>query len=1353
MSQPPGQEGAAGRQICREVVTSFAQRRMWLLERINPGTPVYHISFGWRLRGPLHVANLRRAVVAVIDRHDALRTSFRLGSHDVMQRIGPRRPVIVPLTDLAGLPAAEREVRVGQALREAREAVLDLSTGDVFRARLLRLAADEHLLLVTVHHIVFDARSHAIFWQELAAFYDAFRRGEEADLPPLPLQYADFAVRQRQEVTGARLAGHLDYWRVQLRDLPNTEVAGRRPRPADPSWHGGRFDDTVPPELGQRVADLSRTARVTPFMVYLSIFQVLLRRYTDARSLSVVSPVSGRHRADVEDLIGLFLNTLVLRADLSGNPRFVDLLGRICDTALDAFTHQDVSFEHVVDELRPARSGGNPFTQVLFGMQNTPATPVALSGVEAERLEIGTTATRMDLRLMVRGGAGRARLGWIYRTELYDRVDVEGMSRHYRTLLQAAVNDPLTRIDELQMLSPAGAAEVISLGCGPSPPESDGTLHHRFGRQARATPETLAVAGADGELTYQQLDLAAARLADRLLQAGIARGDQVGIAIDRSVAMAVAVLGTLKVGGAYVPLDPSLPRGRIASIIDDATPVALLVAADRSNQPGADLVAGSGVRIVLAVDPAELLAGDGTGRPAEGWPDAGTTVATFGADVAYVLYTSGSTGQPKGVTVSHAQVLNYLAGVDDLAGLGPGRYAMVQPLAVDSSVTMLHGAWFGGGTLYPVDRHTALDGPALASFLRANRIDYLKIAPSHLEALQRLADPADLMPAQWLMIGGEASLDGWARNLAGLRPGCRVYNHYGPTETTVGVLAHRLNPAADSAVVTTPIGRPLTGVQIYVLDSAGQPVPPTMAGELYIGGRSVAYGYLGRPGETALRFLPDPFSEEPGARMYRSGDRARQGACGTVEFLGRNDDQVKIRGNRVELGEIAAVLRHHRRVAEAAVRAHETDGSTVVVAYVTPRDGGGEITPEEINGFLRQRLPEYMVPTAVVTLEALPLTRHGKLDAGALPPPPRDHGAGGEPATATERRVAAIWQQVLGVERVGRTDDFFQTGGHSLLATRLAGELERVFGVAVPVAAMFSHPTPASQAAFLEQTGSAPPRADGGLDHSLGRNLVRFAAGTAGVVAPALFCVHPISGTVSCYADLARHLPEYSLVGVESPDLATGRHPPRSVPDLAERYLAAIRASGYSGPYRFAGWSMGGLVAYEMAQQLADDSGPVERIVLIDTVVPAAVSSPAPEVDVTAAFIRDIAATLGRRGSEPSATELAMLDQSERLSLVGRWLVASGVMPDGLPAGELERRYAVFHAHYLAQLAYRPRRSRVPVTLIRPAAHSQRSERWRDLAHDLLTIKEFEGNHYSLLREPTVASFAGWLRRHLATAP
>lgn len=1304
--------------VRRDIPASFAQRRVWVLDQVNPGTPVYNIFSGLRLLGPLDVVALRRALTEICNRHDVLRTTFALGQDDVVQRIGPRGSTALPLTDISHLPAADRAARAEQAMRQASDMVFDLATDLPLRASLLRLSDQEHLLLVTVHHIVFDAWSRLIFCDELTACYEAFRRGEPMPLPPRTLQYADFAARQRLQLSGEYLETQLGYWRAQLNELPDTEVPGSKPRLGQPHWRGDRLTARFPPDLIARLTDIGKAGRATPFMVFLSAFQLLLHRYTGARDLSVASPVAGRTSADTEDLIGLFVNTLILRSDIADNPRFVDLLERTRETTVNAFSHQELPLDQIVDHLNPPRAlGRNPFTQVLFGLHNTPEPDLRLGSLQIEWADLSAGTAKADLQLAMGVENGEMSAAWVFRTDLYDHDDMKRMNSHFVTLLRAIAADPTERVDNLRMLPAGERVNVLANGRAAETVRTGETLHGRFTRHARSHPDTPAVVSADATLSYAQLDRASDALAARLRAAGTRRGDRVAIAIDRSAAMAVAVLAALKAGAAYVPLDPTFPPQRLATIVADAGPVVLLVDGPLETDFGVAIIETD----VSEQGDVEALDADGSDT-----------------DLAYILYTSGSTGTPKGVAVEHRHVLNYLDGIDATAGLPVGRYAMVQPLAVDSSVIMLHGAWYHGGTLYPVGRATALDGAALARFITANEIHCVKIAPSHLDALQQATPPASLAPARWLMVGGEGSRSSWARNMTTLRDGCSIYNHYGPTEATVGVLVHQLgvNPAADQAV-TTSLGRPLTGARLYVLDPAGQPVPQLVAGELYIGGTPVARGYHGRPGPTASCFVPDPFSEEPGSRMYRTGDRVRVRLDGTFEFLGREDDQVKIRGNRVELGDITAALREHPDVRDAVVRAPMIDDTRVLVAYVTPVASTDDLDVNMLQAFLAERLPRHMVPSSIMPLAEQPLSRHGKLDVKALPaPPPAPRSVDG-PESATEHRVIELWSGLLGVPALGRNDDFFDLGGNSLLATRLVGRINRSFGVDFLVSHVFSHSTPATMAALIEalqaDRASAQSTPDGMFVRMGGRREL-----------PPLFCVHPVSGTVGCYTDLARLLPEYLVVAVESAGLSPGRRPLRSIPEIAERYLAALRASWPSGPYRLAGWSMGGLIAYEMAQQLIAADHEVQQTIMIDSMVPSLSADEPSDAESAASLAGDIAATLGTSIDPPPVEVLRMLSHADRLVAVRDWLAVTGLP---LELDDLERRIGVFHANWIALRRYRPPIPAGPVTLIRAVGTAERSDAWRRLAGDLLTVVDFPGDHYSLLRKPIIGDLAGWLRK------
>ena len=1313
----------------RESPSSFAQRGMWLAEQISPATPMHTVVNAYTIRGSLDVDAMRRSFQLIIDRHEVLRTGLALSTDDVVQRVAQCATVPLPVVDLSGLPPKERERRTGQLIRQAGRAVLDLAAGDVFRVALVRQHATRHVLLMTVHHIAFDAWSQGIFLRELSACYDAFASGGRPRLGELPLQYAEFSVAQRRQVTG-RLRSGVSYWHRQLAGMPDTELPPLGSRPAVPGWRSKRLSVALPPRASARLLQLSRQNRASPFMTLLTAFQVLLSRYTGAFDLSVATAVSGRTASELEQLIGPFVNTLILRGDLRGDPRFVDLLARTRSAVLDAYAHEETPFERVVDELGAAGTlGRNPFTQVFFVMLEGDAEPVALPGLEVEQAPVSGNIIRTDLRLGIELGRTGACATWDYRTDLYDAAYIASLSDCFLTLLEGIAANPDARVGDLPLLVGGRRERVIAMGAGAALNTPSQTLHGRFTRQAAATPAVPAVVASDAILSYEQLDLAAEGLAARLRQAGCGIGDRVAVAIDRCAAMAVAVLGTFKAGACYVPVDPELPARRWSALIAEAEPVAFLV-----NEPAPVGIDPGGAELVT-VDVAALCSAAAQAQAPVPPPGSGDRIA-------YVLYTSGTSGVPKGVAVTHQQILSYLAGVDEVAGLPAARYGMVQPLAVDASVTMLFGAWYRGGTLYPIARETGLDATALAKHIQQHQLDILKIAPTHLQTLQQVVPAADLMPARWLMIGGEGSSSAWARSLTTARAGCTVYNHYGPTETTVGVLMHELTHDDGGAMTPsrTLLGAPLSGTRLYVLDPAGEPLPPMVTGELCIGGALVALGYHSRAAMTAERFVPDRFNALEGSRLYRSGDRGRLRPDGLFEFLGREDDQVKIRGYRVELGEIEAVLREHPAVHQVTVRATGGNGGTTIVAFVALRPTGQGKPPadsvyDELCAHAAQRLPSHMVPAAVMALDDLPLSAHGKLDARALPAARSAAGAGSAlPASPTEEAIITVWRDLLGVGEIGRHDDFFRLGGHSLLATLAAARLTSALGSTVTVAALFRHRTPAGLGEHLRRS-----------EIQVNDPVLVSLGPEPGTSTAPVICLHPISGTVACYTELAQALTGRHVLGVQAPR-RTGAEPPESVFAITGAYLAAIRERWPTGPLVLVGWSMGGLLAYELAQQLAAAGDPPRLTIVLDTVLTEAPSGELDEPAIAAALARFMAAGLGASQQPPGEAELARLDHPSRMKAIQQWLTASGTAEAGV---DLVERYEVFRANLRAQRRYQPGPSVVPLMLASAAETPVPVERWRRLTGGRLTVRQFPGDHYSLLREPTVSQLAAWMKDHI----
>jgi len=1060
---------------------SFGQEQLWVIDQLAPGSPAYNIVEGLRLSGPLDVAALERALAAVVRRHEALRTTFRAATADgrPVQVIAPALAVPLRVVDLGALPAATREAAAQERAAEEARLPFDFGRGPLLRATLLRLDAGAHLLVLVVHHIVADGWSMGLLIRELAACYAAAVDGAEApaELPVLPVQYADFARQQREWLRGENIADHLAYWTQQLGGMPDSlDLPADRPRPPVQTFRGAWYEFALPAELYAAIVRLSQKERVTPFMTLLAAFQALLHRYTGRDDIVVGSPVAGRTRTETEGLIGLFMGMLVLRGDLAGDPTFRELLGRARDLALDAYDHQDMPFEHLVEELRPARDPSrNPLFQVMFALQNMPAPPNNMAGVDLRREEIHTGTAKFDLSLILipqtEDGGLRGLLE--YNTDLFEEATIARMAEHFRTLLEGIAADPDRRLSALPLLTEVERRQLLVDWNSTVAPLPEATLPALVAAQAARTPDAVAVVCADEELTYAALEGRADRLARRLRELGVGPDVLVGLYTERSLAMVVGLLGILKAGGAYVPLDPSFPVERLAFMAADAAlPVLVTQAALVGRLPA------HAARVVLLDDPdpdPDAAAGDA------GDAGGGATLD----DLAYVLYTSGSTGHPKGVQIPHRALVNFLASMRRAPGLTAADTLLaVTTLSFDIAGLELYLPLIVGARLVVAGRDVAVDGAALAATLTRTGATVMQATPATWRLLLDAGWQGD--PRLTALCGGEALPGELA---ARLRPRVgALWNMYGPTETTIWSTIQEVAEPVGAAGEVVPIGRPIANTQTYVLDGHMRPVPVGVPGELCIGGAGLARGYLGRPALTAERFVPDPFATAPGARLYKTGDRARYRPDGTLEYLGRLDNQVKVRGYRIELGEVEATLAAHPAVRQAVVTVREdTPGDARLVAYVVPEPGGAPAA-EELRALLRERLPAYMVPSAFVALAAFPLTPNGKVDRRALPAPdaaqPADTDAGAyvAPRTPTEREVATVWAEVLKLARVGAEDDFFDIGGHSLLATQVVARLRAARGPGMSLRTLFDAPTVALLAAALD---ALPPRqADAGARFS-----------------------------------------------------------------------------------------------------------------------------------------------------------------------------------------------------------------------------------------------------------------------------
>ena len=1031
---------------------SMAQQRLWLIDQLDPGSPAYNLAAMMRLRGRLEVAALAGSLDAAVRRHEVLRTVFRQVGDRQVQAVAPVLEIGLATIDLVGLEEGRREAEARRLSTQVSLGRFDLSRGPLVRAALLRCSGEDHILVVVLHHIVADGWSMGILVQEAAAAYTALLHGEPPVLPALPVQYGDYAWWQRQWLQGEALERELGYWRERLRGAPPLlELPADRPRPAVQSHRGGRCASWLPVPVTAGLMELGRDHDATLFMTLLSAFAVLLGRYTHQEDLCVGSPIAGRNRGELEGLIGFFVNTLVLRADLGGEPAFLALLGRMREVTLGAYAHQGLPFDKLVEELRPERTlSYNPLVQVVFALQNVELPPLRLPGLSIERVEIEGEAAKFDLSLAVTEESGGLSMTLRYSTDLFEAATAQRLLGHWRTLLAGVLAAPERRISDLPLLDGAERRQLLAEGEGERQASwSAGVVHGLFEAQARRSPERVALVFEGEELSYGELDARASALARRLHVLGVGPETRVGVALERGLDLVVVLLAVLKAGGAYVPLDPAHPRERLAYQLADAGAELLLT--QPALRPG---LSGLGARVVCV--------GEEEG-PAESSPWPGVPVSP--RNLAYVMYTSGTTGQPKGVMVPHGGVHNHLLWRQASYRLGEeDRLLQKSPLGFDASVWEIFWPLSVGAHLVLARPGGHQDSVYLAEVVGAERITFLHAVPTLLRVLLEEPGVSGWADLRRVTTGGEPLPVELRERFFARLPAAELHHGYGPTEASIGVTYGRCD--RESAGPTL-LGQAIANTEVYLLDRRQRPVPLGVAGELCIGGAGLARGYLGRPDLTAERFVPHPFGAEPGARLYRSGDLVRRHGEGGLEFLGRIDEQVKVRGIRIEPGEVEAALRGHPGIMEAAVLAMDDGaGGRRLVAYVVT--AAGAMAVGELRQYLATKLPPHFVPSAFVPLAALPLLPSGKIDRRALPAPGGEERPFTAPRTEAEQALAQIWREVLGIERIGVTDDFFELGGHSLLATRVASRVTEAFGVALPLRSLFEVTTIGELARLIE---------------------------------------------------------------------------------------------------------------------------------------------------------------------------------------------------------------------------------------------------------------------------------------------
>ncbi len=1035
---------------------SFAQQRLWFIDQLEGGSAQYNMPMALRLRGTLDESALRYTLDTLVARHEILRTRYAGVDGAAMQVVHPAEPLRLRRIVLDDPDPAARAAALDALVREEAAKPFSLSRSGPLRCTLVVLGQTEHALLFTMHHIASDGWSEAVLIREFVSLYIAGAAGEASPLPALPLQYADYAMWQRARLQGATRVAEVVYWRQQLSGLPVMHALPLdRPRPAQQSFEGGLVERELPASLLASVRALAQSKGASVFMVLQAAFAALLSRWSGETDIAIGTPVAGRLHPDVEPLIGFFVNTLVLRTDLSGNPDFDALLARVRETSLAAFEHQELPFELLVDELKPARSlSHTPLFQIMLTLQNNAQSDLTLPGLSIETLDTGTPQAKFDLDVSMEERPTGLYVSWGYAASLFERDSIERMADAFERLLGAAVASPQTPVNALPLLSTADRARVLDdFNATVREYPSTSTIHDVFEAQARRTPQATALCWGDERLDYATLDRRANAVARRLIALGVGVEDRVAICAERSIAMVVGILGILKAGAAYVPLDPAYPTERLAFMVADSAPSAVLTLGAL-----ADAHAWSPSLPVVRLETLQDEDAQAPAVPAPVVPDAGHY------RLAYVMYTSGSTGTPKGVMVEHRNVLRLVMN-SGYAPMGPDDcVAHCASPAFDASTWEIWAGLLNGARVLVVPQSVVLDPDALdAALVSAGTTALWLTVGLFNEYVDRLGEAFSRL--RFLLIGGDA-LDRRTvgRLLDSERRPRMLLNGYGPTETTTFATTHAIAALAEDGR-SIPIGRPIGNTRTYVLDADRAPVPVGVAGELWIGGDGVARGYLNQPDATAARFVRDPFVADVDARMYRSGDVCRWLPDGTLEYLGRNDDQVKVRGYRIELGEVETRLSCQPGVRESAVLVvPDASGQKRLVAYLVVED----TTAAAVREALSQTLPGYMLPSAYVVLERLPLTANGKVDRRALPAPgdgPAEASAA--PRTETEQRLAEVWKQVLRVERVGIDDDFFERGGHSLLATRVASEIGKVFAKSITVRTVFEYPRLADLAAHL----------------------------------------------------------------------------------------------------------------------------------------------------------------------------------------------------------------------------------------------------------------------------------------------
>ncbi|MBZ8180967.1 non-ribosomal peptide synthetase [Oscillatoria salina] len=1320
------------------VPLSSSQQRLWFIDQLYNGSPFYNIPCALHLKGTLNVTALQQSLNEILRRHEGWRTTFAIVDGQPMQAIAPELSWELAKVNLEHLSGQdwEREVHL-LATSEAKKP-FDLTQGPLVRATLLRISEKEHIFLLTMHHIVSDGWSIGVFLKELATLYAAFSTGQPSPLPELPIHYPDFAVWQQENLPGEQIETQLNYWKQQLGgELPVLRLPADRPRPAVATFNGAKQYFRFPKTLTEALNKLSQQEEVSLYMILLAAFNTLLYRYTEQEDIPIGSPIANRNRPELEGILGFFVNTLVMRTDLSGNPSFRTLLSRVREVTLDSYANQDLPFEKLVEELQPKRDDRfNPLFQVMFVLQNAPIPVREVAGLTLRTLEIDSGTAMLDLSVSIAESEQGLTGFWEYNTDLFDSATIARWSGNFQTLLSSIVADPNQHISELPILT-AKEREQLLVEWNDTHQDypENASLHQLFEQQVEKSPDALALIDGAEQITYRQLNQKANQLAHYLQKLGVTTETLVAICLERSVEMVVGVLAIFKAGGAYIPLDPNYPSSRLAFMLSDSQASVLLTKQEILEKLSESLEGESTAKTVCLDTCQDSIARECQENP----------VSKSSADnLAYVLYTSGSTGTPKGVLGTHRGTVN---GLNWMWKTYPPQGVEIcchkTAISFGDSIWEIFGPLLQGLQAVIIPDAIVKDTRLFIETLARHQVTRIMLVPSllgvMLDTYRDLTKKLSKLKI-WITSGEPLALD-LTQTFRQLMPSAKLLNFYGLSEVSANVICYDTSCLPEKAN-SVFIGRPIDNTQVYVLDRHQQPTPIGVFGELYIGGVPLARSYLHRPELNQKHFLDNPFL--PGTKLYKTGDLVRYRNDGNLEYLGRGDDRVKIRGFRIELGEIEAAIAKHPDVKETAVIAREDDrGERRLIAYVVT--DADNIVPK-LRSYLRKNLPDYMVPSAFAVLDAFPLTPSGKVDKRSLPTkdliranstesfvPPRD---------TWEFALVQIWENLLNISSIGVTDDFFELGGHSLLAARLIAQINERFGQKLPLSILFQGATIENLAKVLQQQ----------IGSNSDSPLVPIRSSGSRIP---LFCVHPAGGNIITYPNLA------SKLDAEQPFYALEQSPIQQEPEIisveetATHYIEEIRAVQPKGPYLLAGWCYGGLIAFEMAQQLQRQGEKIALLAVFDAIIPE--TKPQPTKDDDAKFIiRSAEALKYLFGIDLSVSynEISHLTPEEQFNL----LMKKANIVSNTEIQQHFRYYQLFKAHVQAMRDYVLQVYTNEITLFRAREeipHDFQSAElysddpflgWSKYSEQPIKVIEVPGNHFSMFAEPHIQELGQQLK-------